>query len=66
VEVEPASTTIIRLKSTGAEYSYGGIKSVLNNLLVGSMWIDMYGDICVKQLNSKRYASERAIGTCYV
>jgi hypothetical protein len=54
VEVEPASTTIIKLKSTGAQYTYGGIKSVLNNLLVGSMWIDMYGDITVKELSSTR------------
>jgi hypothetical protein len=54
VEVEPASTTIIKLKSTGAQYTYGGIKSVLNNLLVGTMWIDMYGDITVKEVNSTR------------
>jgi len=54
VEVEPASTTIIKLKSTGEQYTYGGIKSVLNNLLVGTMWIDMYGDIQVKELSSKR------------
>jgi len=54
VEVEPSSTTIITLKSTGAQYTYGGIKSVLNNLLVGVMWIDMYGDITVKEVSSKR------------
>jgi len=54
VEVEPASTTIIKLKSTGEQYTYGGIKSVLNNLLVGTMWIDMYGDIQVKELSSSR------------
>lgn len=54
VEVEPACTTYIKLKSTGSEYTYGGIKSVLNNLLVGTMWIDMYGDITVKELNSTR------------
>jgi hypothetical protein len=54
VEVEPASTTVITLKSTGAQYTYGGIKSVLNNLLVGSMWIDMYGDINVQEIGSSR------------
>jgi len=54
VEVEPASTTIIKLKSTGTQYTYGGIKSVLNNLFVGTMWIDMYGEINVKEINSAR------------
>lgn len=54
VEVEPACTTYIKLKSTGSQYTYGGIKSVLNNLLVGTMWIDMYGDITVKEIDSAR------------
>jgi len=54
VEVEPASTTIITLKSTNTQYVYGGIKSVLNNVLVGTWWIDMYGDILVKELGSTR------------
>jgi len=54
VEVEPACTTIIKLKSTGAQYTFGGIKSVLNNLLVGKMWIDMYGTLIVKEVGSSR------------
>jgi len=54
VEVEPASTNSIILKSTGVQYTFGGIRSVLNNLFVGTMWMDMYGDITVQVSNSKR------------
>lgn len=56
IEVEPASFTQVTLKATGATYTYRGIQSTLYNVLIGgAMWLDMYGELVVTEVGSKRY-----------
>jgi len=58
IEVEPASFTQVTLKATGATYTYRGIQSTLYNVLIGgAMWLDMYGELVVTEVGSKRKAS---------
>lgn len=54
VDAEPLSRTRITLKSSGAQYTYGGISSTCHCVLVGRMWLDVYGDIKIEELGSTR------------
>jgi len=54
VDAEPLSRTVITLKSSGAKYTYGGISSTCHCVLVGRMWLDIYGDIKIEEIGKNR------------
>eukprot|EP01126_Amoeba_proteus_P019753 TRINITY_DN2023_c0_g2_i2.p1 TRINITY_DN2023_c0_g2~~TRINITY_DN2023_c0_g2_i2.p1 ORF type:complete len:424 (+),score=81.73 TRINITY_DN2023_c0_g2_i2:77-1348(+) len=54
VEAEPLSLSRVTLKTSGAKYTYGGISSTCHCVLIGSMWLDVYGPICIQEIGSSR------------
>ena len=56
VDAEPLSRTLITLKSSGAQFTYGGICTTCHCVLIGKMWLDIYGDIEVCELGTNRYS----------
>jgi len=54
VDAEPLSRTIVTLKSSGTKYTFGGISSTCHSVLVGRMWLDIYGDIKIEELGTNR------------
>jgi len=54
VDAEPFSRTRITLKKSGTQYTFGGINSTCHCVLVGRMWLDVYGDIKIEEIGSNR------------
>lgn len=52
---KPFATSLVTLKSTGAQYVYEGITSAAHNVLIGSRWVDIYGKVKITELNSSRF-----------
>lgn len=42
----------VKLKKTGHMYSWEGIKTVVHNVIIGSIWIDHYGDTEIKNYST--------------
>eukprot|EP01127_Copromyxa_protea_P004029 TRINITY_DN1380_c0_g1_i1.p1 TRINITY_DN1380_c0_g1~~TRINITY_DN1380_c0_g1_i1.p1 ORF type:complete len:423 (+),score=100.30 TRINITY_DN1380_c0_g1_i1:38-1270(+) len=54
VDAEPLSRARVTLKTSGAQYTYGGIHSTCHCILVGRMWLDVHGDIKIEEIGTTR------------
>ena len=52
VEVKPKGQVIIRIPKYGDVYHYSYINSVVHNIIIGSLWIELYGQCLIKNNNT--------------
>jgi len=57
MEMTPKGTTHVTLATSGKQYYYSGVTTILNNILMGTAYIEHHGELVIKCVGSKAYAS---------
>eukprot|EP01128_Nolandella_sp_AFSM9_P004434 TRINITY_DN1987_c0_g1_i1.p1 TRINITY_DN1987_c0_g1~~TRINITY_DN1987_c0_g1_i1.p1 ORF type:complete len:526 (+),score=175.89 TRINITY_DN1987_c0_g1_i1:55-1578(+) len=56
LEIPPTGKTDMTLKSSGRRYRFTGCATLVQNVIIGRMWVDHYGEMEVIEDGSKRYS----------
>eukprot|EP01134_Creolimax_fragrantissima_P000779 CFRG0779T1 len=65
LSIVPTGISWIRFKKTNEKYTWTKVTTCVNNIIIGKLWIDQYGDMVIKSHTTKDIAKLKFIPYSY-